>query len=361
MDDLISYDDAKNMLGCDDATLQNHINSGTIRSQRVDGELMLVSEDVEAQGGGLGFGSESEDGTIILSGDSEDLTIDLGDVVDDDDGHLAGAPGAGTEVLDFGDELDFDGGNTEQLDFDTQGADETLFGETGDTSFGTDAEETIVAAAGDDIGETGVYDETMVEQAVEDYEEDYEDEDNAPRRRSVRSQRVESDEEEEVTVSWVWTVLFLGPTLTVLALLVAPFVFLSMADNAHLKDDGVEASAHGSIDKMFAPYATTVAGFSIEPDKKAFEAQNAGAEWIPINQKDPSEPDSWRYKEYRGGKDIDDRVLDFVIKEVTYGADANGNQVPTQAVSHNKDNQQSQTFDVQSQDGGVTFQPILKY
>ncbi|TVR48991.1 MAG: DNA-binding protein, partial [Planctomycetota bacterium] len=39
---------AQQLLGCDGATFSNYVNNGTLRSQRVNGELMVEEKDVEA-------------------------------------------------------------------------------------------------------------------------------------------------------------------------------------------------------------------------------------------------------------------------------------------------------------------------
>ena len=44
---MIDAKDAKKLLGCDDATLNNHINSGALRAQRAGGRLMVEQDDVE--------------------------------------------------------------------------------------------------------------------------------------------------------------------------------------------------------------------------------------------------------------------------------------------------------------------------
>ena len=66
--------------------------------------------------------SDSDDGTIILSGDSEELSIDLGEVVDDSAQTMIQPLDAdGTESITFGDDLEvvsFDDGNTEELSFE---------------------------------------------------------------------------------------------------------------------------------------------------------------------------------------------------------------------------------------------------
>ena len=101
MADMIDAKDAKAQLNCDDATLQSHINSGALRAQRVGGKLMLNSEDVAK------LAKDGEDGTIVLTGDSENLSIDLGKVVDDQAATMAqGKDTRKDDSITFGDELE---------------------------------------------------------------------------------------------------------------------------------------------------------------------------------------------------------------------------------------------------------------
>ena len=38
---------AKDVLGCDDATLQQHINSGAVKAQRQGGKLLVDQDDIQ--------------------------------------------------------------------------------------------------------------------------------------------------------------------------------------------------------------------------------------------------------------------------------------------------------------------------
>src|SRR3954464_7534169 len=148
MADMIDAKDAKQILGCDDDTLQKHVNAGTIRAQRVGGKLMLNKEDVDKV--------KEEDGTIVLTGDSDNLSIDLGKVVDDTSETIVQSKGKDTnsgESITFGDELEvvnFDDTNTRDLSFEEKqgqpGGDKT-----GNLSF-TDSNTAVMTA----VDETNV-------------------------------------------------------------------------------------------------------------------------------------------------------------------------------------------------------------
>ena len=84
--DRISADEAMQMLGCDVDTINTYIGNGTLRAEEdADGSVFISREDVV----NLMDGSsqldllESDDGTIILAGDSDELQIDLNDIDDD--------------------------------------------------------------------------------------------------------------------------------------------------------------------------------------------------------------------------------------------------------------------------------------
>ena len=104
MADMIEAKDAKRLLGCDDAQLNSFVNSGQIKAQRIGGKLMLNKADVEKV-----RQQKEDDGTIVLTGDSDDLSIDLGKVVDDSAETIvtkkATDTAAGTESITFGEDL----------------------------------------------------------------------------------------------------------------------------------------------------------------------------------------------------------------------------------------------------------------
>ena len=106
---MIEAKDAKAILGCDDETLNSHINKGEIRAQRSGGKLMLNAEDVQKLA--TATDADDDDGTIVLTGESDNLQIDLGSVIDDTAStFVAEKPKAATatrsDSLTFGDELE---------------------------------------------------------------------------------------------------------------------------------------------------------------------------------------------------------------------------------------------------------------
>src|ERR1044071_7903702 len=74
MADMIDAKDAKQKLGCDDATLQSHVNNGTIRAQRVGGKLMLNAEDVAKLASEAGGGTASD--SITFGDELEVVSFD---------------------------------------------------------------------------------------------------------------------------------------------------------------------------------------------------------------------------------------------------------------------------------------------
>ena len=198
MADMISASEAKNILGCDDATLNNHINNGSIRAQRVDGQMQVNREDVLR----LSTGSESDDdGTLILASESDDFSIDLGEVVDDSAATMVHGGGSDDAQITFNDS---DG--LEMPDLDAEATqDMGTTDATADLSF-TESNTAVVTS----VDETMV-DETMVDQTAADLQTvDYGDTgyDDSPRRsssgrvsqRSIRSQRVEFEKKTTSTL-----------------------------------------------------------------------------------------------------------------------------------------------------------------
>jgi len=148
MADMIDANEAKARLGCDDATLQGYINNGTIRAQRTGGRILCNADDIAklADGG-------DDDGTIVLTGDSDDLSIDLGKVVDDSSETIVQLRGGAPDdsSITFGDELEVvsfdDNAHTSERVFDET----RQTGESGHLSF-TDSNTAVMTA----VGETAV-------------------------------------------------------------------------------------------------------------------------------------------------------------------------------------------------------------
>lgn len=325
---MLNANQAKQMLGCDDATLNNYINNGTIRAQRVDGQVMLNEDDVVnlANAGA----SDSDDGTIILSGDSEELSIDLGEVVDDSAATMIQPLESGdTESITFGDDLEvvsFDDGNTEELTFDDTGA-------TADLSF--TEEQTVVMT---DVDETAMQTATATSdfQTV-DYDDDEEDDRDpyaaaATSRRSVRSQRVRTAAPK---THWIWPT-FLILTLVVAVFMIVPFYPLAMMPREEVDHEGF--TVRGIDDNGWTNLASSVAGFSIEPDRETFQALHRDQEFIPMHQKDPNQPKDFRAQQYLSPyADADERRTSLHITHVEGREEPNAEDdgtrwVPTRAV-----------------------------
>jgi len=306
MADMIDAKDAKKKLGCDDATLNNFVNSGSIRAQRAGGKLMLNEEDVDKlvheQAGG------DEEGTIVLTGDSDDLSIDLGKVVDDSAETIVHSKGDGknTESITFGDELEVvsfdDNQNTSELVFD-----ETRHtGQAGNLSF-TDSNTAVMTAV----------DETAVGATTAPIEFQTQDNEAANRRgdassrRSVRSQRAVV---EEADVHWIWPTLLIASFIIGL-FFVAPYYVIGLyPSEGRLANND---RALGVDDNGWTAMAGGVAGFSVEPNKDVFTRTNPGAEFVDIANTPKGGQAAWRYKQYRGEyKEPGERLNALVVTKL---------------------------------------------
>lgn len=311
MADMIDAKEAKQKLGCDDATLQSHVNNGTIRAQRVGGKLMLNAEDVAKLAGGAGG---DDDGTIVLTGDSDDLSIDLGKVVDDSAETIVQGkkPGTSSDSITFGDELEVvsfdDNAGTSELNFD----DTKATGKAGNLSF-TDSNTAVMTA----VDETAVGATT----APLDFQTNP---DQGPvrgsakadsARRSVRSGRGVA--ESAPPVHWIW------PTLLCLTLIIGVFFIIPFyAVSAFTVPDEKNYNG-GRLVGVDAGYtsglASAIAGFTVEPNKDKFvKAGGVDADFIEI----PAESQAtWRHKQFRDTrKDKDEAVNSFVIEKVDLDA-----------------------------------------
>lgn len=316
MADMISAGDAKNILGCDDATLNNHINNGSIRAQRVDGQLQVNHEDVLR----LSTGSESDDdGTLILASESDDFSIDLGEVIDDSAATMVHGAASDDAQITFNDNdglemPDLDGEATQ--DMGTTGA-------TSDLSF-TESNTAVVTS----VDETMV-DETMVDQTAADLQTvDYGDTnyDQNPRRssarvsqRSVRSQRVEF-EEDDVHIAWP---ILMGLSLLIMVFTI-PYIYM-MSYPVTTTKNGEKLT--GTTDTMFTNMAASVAGFSVEPNPKLHNELNPPDNpHVPMGSDVDPEANIWRHEQWQKDADtIEERLKHFTIREVTL--DDNGKPV----------------------------------
>ena len=333
MADMIDAKEAKSLLGCDDAALNAHINGGAIRAQRVGGKLMLNKDDV--------MKLKDDDGTIVLTGDSDELNIDLGKVVDDASETIVQPrkdhSGSATESITFGDELEvvsFDDGNTKDLNFEkTKATSSGLSFTDSNTAIGTDPEGTAVGTA------------TATATATSDFQTvDYGEEAGAASgaggtmRRSVRSQRVRY---EKPKTHWIWpTVLILN--LLIAALWVVPYFFMMLwpQDQAYYSATLEVTKSVKGYDRYYitgeqrrgvidggiwTSMAEGVAGFSVEPDQNVHNTRTNGeSEWRSINADGLDvTPDVWRYQQYRQGAKPEDRPEFWIIDSINRADDGN--------------------------------------
>lgn len=302
MADMIDAKEAKSLLGCDDATLNGHINGGSIRAQRVGGKLMLNKEDV--------LKMKDDDGTIVLTGDSDELNIDLGKVVDDASETIIqprkDTSGSATESITFGDELEvvsFDDGNTKDLNFNKNEKSKTGSG----LSF-TDSNTAVMTAVDETHvgGTTGPveFQTSQVESAAA----------GSASRRSVRSNR---SRVEVVHIHWMWS-LFMALTVIVGAAFILPYYFLIMMPKGLGDKDAAKNVARGLDDNGWTNMASGWAGFSVEPNKDIYSNNHPSGEFMDIaSEKDRQA--KWRKKEYLGSVKDDgkhEKLLSFEIAEV---------------------------------------------
>jgi len=260
---MIDANEAKARLGCDDATLQGYINNGTIRAQRSGGRILCNEDDVAKLAG-----SGDDDGTIVLTGDSDDLSIDLGKVVDDSSETIVQSRGGGPDdsSITFGDELEVvsfdDNSNTSELVFDET----RQTGQSGNLSF-TDSNTAVMTAV----------DETAVGATTAPL--DFQTQTEAPvsagsARRSVRSNRMVMREEEPT--HWIWPTL-LGLTAAIAVLFILPYYVMAVVP----KEDGKFSNGNralGAQDNGWTRMAGGIAGFSVEPNPDRFRQVNPGVD-----------------------------------------------------------------------------------
>ncbi len=308
MADMIEAKDAKKILGCDDATLNGFVNSGNIKAQRIGGKLMLVKSDVDKM-----KRDKDDDGTIVLTGDSDDLSIDLGKVVDDSAETIVQSKSgtdtvSGTESITFGDEL-------EVVSFDDHGTGELVFDETKQTgnvpnlSF-TDSNTAVMTA----VDETSVGATTAPIEFQTDVEEGRGSSNDRPgtgRRSSVRSQRIRTEVE---TVHWIW------PTVLVLTMLfgifmIVPYYVIALWPHPQALRTG--ETGRGLDDNAWTNMAGGLSGFTVEPRKSKWEAAHAGEGGEYFDIKDRDSQAEWRIDKYRGAyKEAEERQNTFLITTI---------------------------------------------
>ena len=293
MADMIDAKEAKQVLGCDDDALNSHINGGAIRAQRIGGKLMVNKEDVNK------VAAEQDDGTIVLTGDSDNLQIDLGKVVDDTSETIindrTSSRGA-TDSITFGDEL-------EVINFeDNKGTQEVTFDDskrTMDLNF-TDQNTAVMTAV----------DETQVGGATAQLDTSNDaspvaSNNSSESRRSVRSNRIRV---ESAPVHPMW-VCFMALTTLFLAFFVTPYFVMSAWPRGEDRDYGRNL-VRGVDDNFWTSMASTMVGYSTEPNKDRFKTLNGDKEFV----KNP-EAGEFRYALYRNGLKADGEKRDSYIIE----------------------------------------------
>lgn len=301
MADMIDAKDAKQLLGCDDEALNNHINGGAIRATRVGGKLMVNKEDVQR------VVAEGDDGTIVLTGDSDNLQIDLGKVVDETSETIIQdsrtASRGATDSITFGDEL-------EVINFeDSKGTQELAFDDskkTMDLNF-TDQNTAVMTAVDEtQVGNTTAQLDTSHDQGP------IAGPGSSESRRSVRSNRVRV---ESAPVHPMW-VAFMAVTTLIMAFLVTPYFVLGAWDQNVLDAKG--ALKRGVDDSFWTSMASTAVGFSVEPDKKHFLDVNQGKEYVA----NPDASVNSRSQKYHGKYTGDNEKRDSYIIDKIDGTQA---------------------------------------
>lgn len=306
MDAMIDASEAKRLLGCDDDALNGHINSGAIRAQRKGGKLMFLREDVDKlAAGGLVLNDDEEDGTIVLTGESDNLQIDLGKVDETSDTLLqsepvaaAGPVKASTQTLSFGNELEVvsvdDQPNTgESADFDDSKQTMELAFTDVNTAENTAVDETEPGATGVDATAENAPSSASSTAATA----------NPRGPRSVRSNRARI----EAAPVAGWVVGLLAASLLVMIIGAVPVQVIALWPGGERGHDGT--TLRGVNDGLWAKLAGNLAGFSVEPSKA-----RGGDGWSDI--KDVDNQAVWRHQAYRGGS-AEERENALVIDKVS--------------------------------------------
>lgn len=293
---------AKDILGCDDATLQQHINSGAIKAQRQGGKLLVDGDDVQRLAN-----REDEEGTIVLTGESDNLQIDLGKVVDDSSETIVqpkASPAKDSQSITFGEELEvvsLEDSKTSELAQTKPTTAQGLSFTDSNTAVMTSVDETSVGATTAPI-------ETGPQRGP-----------NAPLpnaesgRRSVRSSRRVM--EQEVDVPWYWMAcMALAFAIGIIA--IAPYYVVSNVAKPGEVDAGRNV-LRGADDTLWSGMAAGVAGFHVEPDEKKWRKNNPNqAEYKDIKAKDPQAV--WRFPAYQDKlAGPNERLNSFVIASIS--------------------------------------------
>ena len=334
---MIEAKQAKDILGCDDATLQQHINSGGIRAQRQGGKLLVEEEDVQRLAN-----REDEEGTIVLTGESDNLQIDLGKVVDDSSETIVqpkASPAKDSQQITFGDDLEvvsLEDSKSSDLGTKPTTAAQGLSFTDSNTAVMTSVEETAVGATTAPI-ETGPQQagpNGMLPTAESG-------------RRSVRSSRRAM--EAEVDVPWYWMAC-LALAFVIGLFFIVPFYVVSNVARPGELDAG-KYTLRGADDTLWSGMAAGIAGFEVEPDQKRWAKAGNGGEYRDIKAKDPQA--QWRYQAYLGGLTQEERIPSFTVKDVK----EEGNVIKATSVKGNKEYTVVEK-EVQSAEGGTKIKVL---
>ena len=304
---MIDAKQAKEILSCDDAALKQHIDSGAIKAQRQGGKLLLDADDVNRMAK-----KEEEEGTIVLTGESDNLQIDLGKVVDDSSETIVQAkasPSAqDSQQITFGEDLEvvsLDDSKTQDLEQTTKQTTTAkgLSFTDSNTAVITSVEETHVGATTAPI-ETGNY-PAGPNGGLPTGESG---------RRSVRSSR--RLPENEVKVPWYW--MFVAALAFVVSIFfIAPYYVIGLTPTVGEKDHGGNI-LRGTNDNTWTNMAASIAGHAVEPD---FEKWKKAGNTDPTAFIDISKVDSqaqWRFRAYRENLNGEnERIESFVIVKVS--------------------------------------------
>jgi hypothetical protein len=298
---MIDAKQAKDTLGCDDATLQQHVNSGAIKAQRQGGKLLVDEDDVQRLAN-----KEDEEGTIVLTGESDNLQIDLGKVVDDSSETIVQPKAApkDSQQITFGEELEvvsLEDSRTQDLaqTKPTTAAQGLSFTDS-NTAVMTSVEETQVGGttAPIETGPQAVGPNGMLPTGESG-------------RRSVRSSRRVM--ETEVEVPWYWMACA-ALAFAIGIFFIAPYYVVSTTARQGEKDSGGYA-LRGADDNLWTGMASGIAGFHVEPDKKKWEKAGNTGEYLDIRLKDPQA--QWRVQGYLGDlSGPGERMQSFLVASV---------------------------------------------
>lgn len=305
---MIDAKTAKELLGCDDATLQQHVNSGAIKAQRQGGKLSVDEDDVQRLAK-----REDDEGTIVLTGESDNLQIDLGKVVDDTSETIVQSKPAAkdTQSITFGEELEVvsleDKGTQDLQPTKPTTAAQGLSFTDSNTAVMTSVEDTAVGNTTAPI-ETGPQNRSGPLPAGESG------------RRSVRSSR--RAPELDTPVAWYWFAC-MALTFALAAFFIAPYYVIATSHKLGDRDyigtveRGADTTVRVADDTIWTPMAGNIAGFNVEPDKAAWaKAGNVGEYKDITTVKDPQA--TWRYQKYLNGMNTaGERLQSFVTVKIS--------------------------------------------